>query len=138
MAASLAGTSLTRAFVVHGEPGWDEATPCGPFLLFDVRPGAVTRHKRDPAELGFKRCEPAALAGGDSAHNAERMRAVFRGEEGGAHRDALVLGAALVLELTGRCPRPEEAVAVAAAAIDEGAAAALLERIAVFGDAAEV
>jgi anthranilate phosphoribosyltransferase len=138
MAESLAGTSLTRAFVVHGEPGWDEATPCGPFLLYDVRPGSVTRHERDPAALGIERCAPDALAGGDSAHNAERIRAVCRGEEAGAHRDALVLGAALVLELTGRVPTPEDGLAEARRALDSGAAARLLDRIAAFGQAAEI
>jgi anthranilate phosphoribosyltransferase len=138
MAESLAGTNLTRAFVVHGEPGWDEATPCGPYLLFDVRPGSVTRHERDPADLGLARCAPEDLAGGDSQQNAARLRAVLRGAEGGAHRDALLLGAALVLELTGRCPSAADGLVAAAGAIDGGAAAALLDRIAAFGQAAEV
>ena len=31
MADTLAGMPLERAFVVHGEPGWDEATPAGDF-----------------------------------------------------------------------------------------------------------
>ena len=44
----------------------------------------------------------AELAGGDAAHNAEALRAVFEGRDRGAHRSALLLGAALVLELTGR------------------------------------
>ena len=44
MADTLAGMPIERAYVVHGEPGWDEATPIGPFTLFDVRPGKVTRH----------------------------------------------------------------------------------------------
>ncbi len=43
MAETLAGMPIERAYVVHGEPGWDEATPIGPFTLFDVRPGKVTR-----------------------------------------------------------------------------------------------
>lgn len=135
MAESLAGTPLTRAFVVHGEPGWDEATPCGPFLLFDVRPGHVTRHERDPAELGLPRCAPADLAGGDCDHNARRLGAVLRGEEHGAHRDALVLGAGLVLELTGRSADLAAGIAAAGAALDRGAGARLLDRLADFGRA---
>ena len=43
MADTLAGMPIERAYVVHGEPGWDEATPIGPFTLFDVRPGKVMR-----------------------------------------------------------------------------------------------
>ncbi len=41
MADALAGMPMERAFVVHGEPGWDEATPVGDFWLYDVRPGSV-------------------------------------------------------------------------------------------------
>ena len=126
MADSLAGTDLERAFVVHGDPGWDEATPVGPYLLFDVRPGSVTRYERDPADVGLERCLPEALAGGDATHNAARISAVFRGEEAGPHRDALVLGAGLVLELTGRSETLAGGIAAANAAIDEGAAARLL------------
>ncbi len=126
MAEALAGSGVTRAWVVHGEPGWDEATPVGPFKLFDVTPGSVTETDRDPADMGFPRCRPEDLAGGDAAHNAARIRAVFAGEEGGAHRDALVLGAALVLELTGECKDASEARARAEAALDEGSASALL------------
>jgi anthranilate phosphoribosyltransferase len=36
MAGTLAGMDIERAWVVHGAGGWDEATPIGPFLAFDV------------------------------------------------------------------------------------------------------
>lgn len=130
MAEALAGAGIERAFVVHGEPGWDEATPVGPFLMFDVRPGSVERTVRDPAEWGLSRCREEDLKGGDAEHNAGRLRAVLRGEEHGPHRDALMLGAALVLELTGRSQTPAEGIAAAAAALDSGRGAALLEAIA--------
>jgi anthranilate phosphoribosyltransferase len=134
MANSLAGAGIQRMFVVHGDPGWDEATPVGPFLLFDVTPDQVKRTVRDPLEWGVPRCEPQSLKGGDATFNAERIRAVFEGREAGAHRDALVLGAALVLELTGRVETAGEATMVAAAALDNGAAAGVLERLRAFGD----
>jgi anthranilate phosphoribosyltransferase len=129
MAESLSGTDIRRAFVVHGDPGWDEATPVGPFLLFDVTPGRVHRTVRDPLEWGLPRCLPETLRGGDARQNAERIRAVFEGRENGPHRDALVLGAALVLELTGRADSPTEAAMTAAAALDSGAARKVLERL---------
>lgn len=130
MAAALAGDGgVTRAFVVHGEPGWDEATPVGPFRLFDVRDGEVREETRDPLSLGVSRCDAVSLAGGDAEHNAARLRAVFAGEDDGPHAEALVLGAALALEVCGRVASAADGVEQARAALAEGRAAALLGRL---------
>ena len=115
---------IERVFVVHGEPGWDEPTPCGPFELYDVSPGRVERTERDPHDFGLARCTPQSLAGGDAAHNAAAMRAVFAGADRGPHRDALVLNAALALEVTGTVPDAAAAIRAAGDAIDRGDAAA--------------
>jgi anthranilate phosphoribosyltransferase len=135
MADALAGMPITRAFVVHGEPGWDEATPVGKFLLFDVRPGSVEEHEKDPLDHGVPRCAPEQLQGGDARVNAEALRAVLTGSERGAPRDALVLGAALVLELVGMAENLDDALVLAAAPIDDGRAGRLLEQLAEFGAA---
>ena len=127
MAEALAGMPIERAFVVHGEPGWDEATPCGPFTLFDVHGGEIIEQRRDPADHGIARCRPQALAGGDAQVNAAALQAVFDGSDRGAHHDALVLGAGLVLEVTGKAADLDAGIAQAAAAIDAGRASALLE-----------
>ncbi|MGI9038221.1 MAG: anthranilate phosphoribosyltransferase [Gemmatimonadota bacterium] len=132
MAECLSGLGATRSFVVHGEPGWDEATPCGPFTLFDVRPGSVRRERRDPADLGLARCTPGSLLGGTADDNARAIRRVFDGEES-PHRDALTLGAALALEVTGTSADAAGALATARAAIDDGRARAMLARIGSFG-----
>ena len=161
MAEAFAGLPIERVFVVHGEPGWDEPTPCGPFHLFDVKSvgsklpptvtdgltptvndasvgasllATVTHTVRDPlTDYGLPRCRPEDLAGGDAAHNAERLLQVFRGEDQGAHRHALLLGAALVLEVTGQAATPRDALAMAAAAIDSGAALRMAEALRAFG-----
>lgn len=130
IAHTLAGMPMERAFVVNGSQGWDEPTPVGPFTVFDVRPGRAERQTRTPEEYGLRRCDPAELAGGDAQHNARALRAVLTGEDRGPHRDCLLLGAALALEVTGQNPKPREAVARAAAAIDSGAAARVLEVLA--------
>ena len=52
MADTLSGMPLERAFVVHGDPGWDEATPAGEFLLFDVTPGRVRERVEEFRALG--------------------------------------------------------------------------------------
>lgn len=127
MADTLSGLPIERAFVVHGEPGWDEATPVGEFLLLDVRPGSVTESRRQPEDYGMSRCAPSDLAGGDAAHNAAELQRVFSGEDRGAHRDALLMGTSLVLEVLGLADEPQQGARVAAEAIDSGKAQALLD-----------
>ncbi len=130
MADALSGMKLERAFVVHGEPGWDEATPAGDFWLYDVRPGVVTESLRTPEDYGLDRCTPDELEGGDAEHNAKELRRVFTGEDKGAHRDALLMGASLVLEVQGAAEDPIDGVRQAAAAIDDGRAERFLEKMA--------
>jgi anthranilate phosphoribosyltransferase len=133
MAETLSGMPIQRVFVIHGEPGWDEATPVGPFELYDVQPGRVTREVRDPLDLGMQRCMPAELAGGDAGHNAAGLRAVFEGRDTGPHCDAIVLNAALALEVTGAVPTAGVGVIAAVEAIRRGDGVRLLERLAAFG-----
>jgi anthranilate phosphoribosyltransferase len=128
MAETLSGMAIERAFVVHGEPGWDEATPAGQFVLFDARPGTVEETTRTPEDYGVARCSPDELKGGDAGHNAAELVRVMTGEDKGAHRDALLMGASLVLEVTGLASDAKDGVSRAAAAIDSGAAGAFLER----------
>jgi anthranilate phosphoribosyltransferase len=132
MADTLAGLPMTRAFVVHGQAGWDEATPVGPFVCYDVRPGRVERTTRDPRDAGLARCGLEDLRGTDAASNAARLREALAGRDTAAHRDALVLGAALALEVTGQEPDARRAVARARAALDSGAGAKLLASITAF------
>lgn len=132
IAQALAGLPLRRAFVVHGALGWDEPTPIGPFTLFDVKPGAVSRQTRDPLDLGLPRCGAESLRGGDPAHNAAALRRALTTEPG-PHRDALRLGAALALEVTGACDNAPAALARATNAIESGAAGRLLDDLAEVG-----
>lgn len=133
MADALSGMPIERTFVVHGHPGWDEATPIGPFDFFDVRPGKVTHRVRDAEEFGLPRCTAQDLQGGDAAHNAKHLRAVLEGVDRGPHRDAIMLQAALVLELLGKAQSPREAARMAGEAIDSGAGKQVLDKLAAFG-----
>ena len=133
MAETFSGMPIERAFVIHGDNGWDEPTPIAPFKIFDVRPGAVHTLTRSAADYGLPACAAADLAGGDAARNAQGLQAALSGADHGAHRHALLLGCALALEVAGRAGSPREAVAQAADAIDSGAAANLLTQLAQFG-----
>jgi len=129
IAETLAGMPIERAFVVHGAPGWDEATPVGEFALFEVVPGKVSETTRTPEDYGLPRCTPEDLTGGDATHNAKELIRVFSGEDKGAHRDALLLGTSLVLEVQGSVSGPKQGVEKSAAALDSGAADKFLERL---------
>lgn len=129
MAGALAGfPNLERAFVVHGTPHWDEATPMGPFVRFRVEDGAVEREMVDPLDYGIARCREHDLAGGDAAENAAAMRALFGGQLGPV-RDAVVLNTALVLELAENLP-PREAVERASEVVSDGSTLVAIDAIA--------
>ena len=135
MAESLAGMPhVQRAFVVYGEPGWDEPTPVGRFELFTVSPGKVHREQRDPRDYGIERCTPEDLAGGDAEHNARALEAVLTGRDCGPHRDALVLSAGLILEVTGRVPGLHEGVAAAKKVISSGDSEKFLRQLRAFSE----
>ncbi|MGB7860564.1 MAG: anthranilate phosphoribosyltransferase [Acidimicrobiia bacterium] len=127
MADTVSAMPIVRTFVIHGEPGWDEPTPIGPYHLFDVTPGSVIDSIEDPAEFGFARCSAGDLAGSDADSNADAIRQVFSGTAG-PHRDALVLGASLALRVTG--VETTDALARCATAIDSGKASMILDQIA--------
>lgn len=127
MAETLSGMPMERAYVVHGAPHWDEATPMGPFIRFDVRPGMVVEERIDPLErYGIPRCEPEDLAGGDAAYNAKALLEIFAGKKG-AGRDAVVLNAVLVLELLGH--ESAEALEIIKAALDDGSTECFVEQL---------
>lgn len=129
IANTLVGMGGERAWVVHGAAGWDEATPIGPFVAFDVAAGRVRRELIDPRELGLPRCSAADLKGADAAANWAALRAVLDGRDRGAHRAALVLQSGLALFIAGRAGSPAAGIALAGETIDSGRAQAWLERL---------
>ncbi len=116
-----------RARVVRGGDGLDELTTTGPSTVYEVEGGEVREGVLDPASLGLRRASPEELRGGDVERNVAIARAVLAGQRG-PHRDVVLLNAAVALEVAGRASGPGEGMALAAEAIDSGAAEALLER----------
>jgi anthranilate phosphoribosyltransferase len=129
MADTLAGMQIERAWVVHGAAGWDEATPIGPFVAFDVSRGAVHRRDIDPRDFGIAPCAAADLAGGDAATNLRALLAVFDGTDRGPHRAAIALQCGLALHIAGRSPSIAAGIDTAGAAIDDGTAQSWLGRL---------
>jgi len=122
IAGTLAGMDIARAWVVHGAAGWDEATPIGPFLAFDVTRDTIRRQEIDPREFGLAPCHPSELAGGDAAANLAALLEVFDGRDRGAHFAALVLQCGLALFVAGRAASVQTGIGMARTAVDSGRA----------------
>jgi anthranilate phosphoribosyltransferase len=129
LAHTLAGMEAERAWVIHGAAGWDEATPIGPFLAFDVTRGEIQRHYIDPRDFGLQPCLAADLAGGDAAANLAALRDVFDGRERGAHRAALLLQCGLALYIAGRAGSIAAGIDAASSVLDSGQALRWLRQL---------
>ncbi len=137
MGPILAGVLAARgcsALVFHGADGLDELTTTAPSAVWIVHDGTVSETTFDPAELEIPRSAPADLLGGDPAHNAGVARA-FLGGRPGPVRDTALLNAAAALAAEAGVAGPDalvpalaEGYARAAAAVDSGQAADLLDR----------
>jgi anthranilate phosphoribosyltransferase len=128
VARSLALLGSERAWVVHGADGLDEISTTGYTKVSECRDGAVNTFYVHPADFGLAKAAPAQLRGGDAAANAAIARAVLAGTPG-APRDIVLLNAAASLLIAGRVPSIKGGVKEAAAALDSGAAAGVLDAL---------
>ncbi len=122
----------SRGLVFRGDDGLDELTTATTSAVWVVRDGEVVPDRVDPAALGLAAPGPDALRGGDAAANADVVRRLVAGERGPV-RDAVLLNAAAALTaFDERAGRLHDQLAAglqrAAAAVDDGRAAALLDR----------
>lgn len=124
LARVLGALGATRAWVVHGD-GLDELTTTGESQVAEWREGAVRLFNVTPEAVGLPRATLADLRGGEPAQNAAAMRGLLDGETG-PYRDVVLLNAAAAFLVAERAETLREGVALAAAAIDNGAAAGAL------------
>jgi anthranilate phosphoribosyltransferase len=113
---------------VVSSPGLDELSTAASSDVLALDNGEVRRFTVDARDLGLARVQPDDLVGGDPQHNATAARRVFGGERG-AHRDIVLLNASAGLVVAGLAPTLPDALPLAAASIDEGRAAAALDRL---------
>jgi anthranilate phosphoribosyltransferase len=127
MAEALAALGTERCWIVHGE-GLDELTVAGENHVVELRDGVVRSFMITPEEAGLPRAPVTAIRGGEAAVNAAALGAVLRGAAG-PYRDTVLLNAAAALIVAGRVEDLRAGVALAASAIDGGAALAALETL---------
>lgn len=102
MADALARLGVRGGYVVHGEPGYDEAMPTGLVRTVAIRDGvAGTIRTFDPASLGVAPCRPDELDPVPRDQAPAQLQAVLGGAPG-PRAEAVALNAAFALAATGR------------------------------------
>jgi anthranilate phosphoribosyltransferase len=128
LAKVLRNLGSQRVWLVHGGDGLDEITTTATTEVVELKDGQIRAFTISPEDAGLSRAAPADLKGGDPAHNAQALQAVLAGARN-AYRDIAVLNAAAALVIADRAADLAEGAALAARALDEGAAAATLAKL---------
>ncbi|MBI4421481.1 MAG: anthranilate phosphoribosyltransferase [Gemmatimonadetes bacterium] len=130
LAEGLRRLGAEHALVVHGEVGMDEIAPCGRTAVWEVRGDGVESWVLDPADYRLEIDDLSALDGGEPAANADRIRRLTQQPAADrAGRAAVTLNAGAALYVAGLARDVREGTERARAALDDGAAAAALERL---------
>jgi anthranilate phosphoribosyltransferase len=127
IAGAFAQLGARHVLVVSSDDGLDELSTAAPSTVIEVRDGSLVRWSVSAADVGLDAAAPEELNGGTPDVNAEIARRILAGERG-APRDVAVLNAGAGIYAAGRAETLEAGVRAAEAAIDDGAARAVLER----------
>jgi anthranilate phosphoribosyltransferase len=117
-----------HVWVVHGHDGLDEMTTTGATSIAEVKAGKVTTFEVTPADAGLMPAKLSDLKGGNDQTNAAAIRDVLAGKKF-PFRDIVLLNAAAALIVGGKAANLVDGVALAAHAIESGAASAALGRL---------
>jgi len=117
-----------RALVVYGHDGLDELSTVTTSTVLELREGEVRTYEVDPVALGLSPATVADIRGGDPSVNAGLARRILDGEPG-PRREFVLLNAAAGLVAAGMVDDLAEGLAAATAAVDDGRAAGVLDRL---------
>ena len=128
MAGALARLGARRALVVSSLDGLDELSTSGATRVVELDGGELRGYEVAPEDVGLERAAYEDVAGGPPDANADTTRSIFAGAAGPA-RDLAALNAGAAIYAAGRAADLRAGVRAAEAAIDDGAAAAALDRL---------
>ena len=123
----LADLGTEKAWVVHGADGLDELTTTGITRVAVLEGGHVSIKEVAPEDAGLKRSSLTKLKGGNVEDNARAIREILAGARN-PFRDIVLLNAGAALVVADKAENLAEGVELAASAIDQGAAARVLEK----------
>lgn len=118
---------VRRSMVVYSQDGLDEITSSATNTVCECINGVVSEYEITPEQFGFTRCTMRDLVGGNPQENALITRQILAGEPG-PKRDTVLMNAAAGIYLGTQDATLDDAVALAAEAIDSGRAQETMER----------
>lgn len=114
-------------WVVHGD-GMDEITTTGVTHVAALEDGKIRTFDLTPEDFGVESATIDDLKGGDGIFNANALRGVLGGQKN-AYRDVSLCNAAAALVVSGKAETLADGMKIASASLDEGNAAAALDRL---------
>jgi anthranilate phosphoribosyltransferase len=127
LARCLQRLGIARAWVVHGA-GLDELTLSGETSVAALENGTIREFTVTPEQAGLARAASAALRAVSAAESAAIARGILAGARGPT-RDVVLLNAGAALLVAGRARDMKDGARQAAAALDSGRAARLLDAV---------
>lgn len=114
-------------WVMHGD-GLDEITTTGTTHVAALEAGKIRTFDLTPKDFGVDTASIDDLKGGDGIFNAAALRDVLSGRKN-AYRDVSLCNAAAALVVAGKTETLMDGMRLASASLDEGKAAAALDRL---------
>src|SRR5215210_737272 len=127
MAAALGELGAERALVVSSADGLDEFAVSGATRVVELRDGRLSIYEVTPEQVDIEVSADGAVGAGTPDENAQVLRDVLSGKAG-TERSLAVLNAGAAIYVAGRADSLAEGVRAAEVAIDDGAAASVVER----------
>lgn len=111
--------------VVHGSDGMDEITLTGETYCAQLKDGHITEFTLTPDDFGLPYIKAADIIGDDAETNAKALINLLKGEVA-AYRHIVLANASAALVISDKATDYRQGVALAANAIDTGAALKIL------------
>ncbi|MFP4507704.1 MAG: anthranilate phosphoribosyltransferase [Candidatus Acetothermia bacterium] len=111
---------VSRALVVHGEPGMDEISTAGRTYVGELGNGEIDHYEIKPRDFGLPEVEPSAVGDLPPEESARLTLEVLSGENTGKRRDIVLLNAGAGIYVAGGADSIGEGIEVARKTIYSG------------------
>lgn len=134
LAEAMKRLGAEHVWVIHGSDGLDELTTTGPSKVVEMRDGVIRRIEVTPDQIGVQPVPLEKLLCPSPEESAAAIKGLLAGQAG-PFRDIVLLNAAAALIVAGRADTLPEGAEIARQSIDQGNAAAALDRLIAQGKA---